>query len=207
MYIFSRTTTAAIGKQREATVAAVAIAGTVQNVTGQEIKVMAAHFGAPQGTIMWTTTVESHAQRQTMLEALGADQGFLDEAASNAGLYMTSTEDRISRFLSPPVAATGKFYIITRASMLEGKYAEAIEFGLEISDYVQKQTGMAGAFLKPSFGGFGDVVWIQRADTVADLDKMADWEMGDAGYQERIQAAAGLFIPNSGFVSMIEQLN
>lgn len=207
MYIFSRTTIAALGKQAEATEAAVAIAGTVQNITGQEIKVMSAQFGAPLGTIMWTTTVESYEQRQTMLETLYADQGFLDEAASYNDLFMAPNEDRISRFLSPPLAPTSRFYVITRAAMADGKFAEAVEFGLDISDYVTKETGLPGAFLKASFGGFGDVVWILGADTVADLDKFAMWQMQDAGYQGRVQAAAGLIVPNSGFNSMIEQLN
>lgn len=207
MYLFSRTSLAALGKQGEAIPAAIAIADKVGSISGHEIKVMSAHFGAPLGTIMWTTTLESHAQRQEMLDALTADQSYLEAVAAMAPLFMTSAEDRISRFLSPPVEPTSKYYAATRAAMADGHFAEAVEFGLEISDYMTAQTGMPGAFLKPSFGGFGDVTWVRGFASMSDVDQFADWEMGDAGYQSRVKAAAGLFVPNSGTNSMIEQLN
>jgi hypothetical protein len=207
MYIFSRTTIAALGQQLQATTAAVEVAGMVGSLTGHEIKVMAAHFGAPQGTIMWTTTLDSHAQRQTMLEAMAADPDFMAKAVSLTGLFMSPSEDRMSRFLSPPLTPTSKFYTVTRAVMADGKFTEAIEFGLEITDYIVKESGMVGAFLKPSFGGFGDVSWVLGMNDAADMDRFEDWQMGDAGYQGRVAAAAGLFVPNSGVVSMVEQLN
>ena len=70
MYIFSRTSTAALGRQMDAVPASVAIAAKVTEVTGHDVYVFSAQFGAPMGTIMWAAQFDSHAQRQDMTEKL-----------------------------------------------------------------------------------------------------------------------------------------
>ena len=207
MYIFSRTTLAALGKAPEAFPAAVGIAATVGEITGHEIRVFTAHFGAPLGTVMWSTTVESHADRATMLEKLAADQRYLDQADSMQGLFMTPATDGMSRFLSPPIDPNSRYYSITRAAMSNGKYAEGITFGIEMADYVSKEAGLPSVFVKPSFGGFADVTWISGMDSLGDVDQFEDWQMGDAGYQERVNSAADLFVENSGVNSLVEKSN
>lgn len=44
-------------------------------------------------------------------------------------------------------------------------------------------------------------------DSLGDVDRFEDWQMGDAGYQERVHSAAGLFVENSGTNSLIEKIN
>lgn len=207
MYIFSRTSVAALGKQADAVPASVAIAAKVTEVTGHAVHTFAAQFGAPMGTIMWSATFDSNAERQDMNEKLAADAGFVTASAEITSLFMTPAEDRFARVLTAPVEPTSRFYGITRAEMADGKFAEAIEFGIQMADYVMTSLELPGAFSKAEYGGFGDVSWVLGFDSAADLDRFSDWQMSDAGYQERVNSAAGLFAENSGSTSLIEKLN
>ena len=207
MYIFNRSTVIALGKQEEAIPAAIAIAAKVGEVCGQTINVFAAHYGAPLGSIMWSTRYESHAARQDMFEKLNADAGYLDMVRGMNGMFMTPAEDRIGRVLAGTLGEVSRFYAVTQAAMTAGKYGEAIDFGMKMSDYIAKALDVQTAFMTSSFGGFADVTWLLGVDSMADMDRFEDFQMSDAGYQGMVQSAAGLFVENSGHNSLIEKLN
>lgn len=208
MYIFSRRTLAALGKQFEAVPAAVAVAEKVSEISGSEINVFTARFGAPLGSIMWSRRADSMAELQTFSDKVLADSGYLAMVDDMAGLFMTPAEDSIGRVLTTPFeGAPARFWSITQASMLAGKYAHAVEFGIEIADYMGAQLGAQAAFLKASYGGFADVTWLLGFDSMDDVDRAEDWQLTDAGYQERVTKAAELFVDGSGRQSLIEKVN
>lgn len=209
MYLFSRTTLATLGKQFEAVPKAVEIAATASSIMGLDVNTFVARFGAPQGTVMWSVMAESHAQMQEATDKLMADSGYIDAVEGMTGLFMTPAEDRFSRFVSdvPADAAGKRYYGVTRAQMADGKYAEAIAFGLEIRQYVSDSSGLPAAFLKAAYGGFSDVTWILGADSMDEIDAYQDWQMSDQGYLDRLNQAAGLFLPGTGENSLIEKVN
>lgn len=208
MYIFSRTTVAAPGKQVEAVTAAVSIAAKVTQITSHPVHVAGVQFGAPLGTIMWIAEFESNAQRQDMADKLLADPGYMESVAELAEVFAMPAEDRLGRLLTEPVEPTSRFYGITRATMADGKFPEAVEFGIEIATYVKAELGLQTSFSRlESGGGFGDVSWAVAFDTAADQDRFSDWQMTDAGYQQRVTAAGDLFVTGSGATSLVEKLN
>ena len=103
--------------------------------------------------------------------------------------------------------ATSKYYGITRAAMANGKFADAMAFGVESAEYIGSSMKCPTAFVKAAYGGFGDVAWIIGFDTMAEVDAFDDWQMTDAGYEEIISRAGGLFVENTGHTSLIEKLN
>ncbi len=208
MYIFSRSTIAALGRQFDAIPAAVGIAELVTKLTGDEVNVFTARFGAPQGSVMWSARMESMADLQAMTDKLMADAGYLEMLESMNGLFMAPAEDRLGRVLTGPIeAASSKYYGITRAAMVNGKQADALAFGVKTAEYIGKSLGTQSAFTKASYGGFNDVTWLVGFDSEADVDAFADWEMSDSGYHDILAEAGDLFVENSGHQSLIEKIS
>lgn len=208
MYIFSRSTIAAIGRQFDAIPAAVGMAQMVTKVTGHEVNVFAARFGAPQGSVMWSARTESMAELQGITEKLMADAGYLEMLQSMNGLFMAPAEDRLSRILTAPIeGATSKYYGVTRAAMINGKQADAVAFGVRTAEYIGKSLGTMSAFTKSAYGGFNDVSWLVAFDSEADVDAFDDWQMTDSGYHDIVAEAGDLFVENTGHTTLIERIS
>lgn len=207
MYLFSRTTIAALGRQFDAVPAALDVAALAASITGRDVNVFAARFGAPMGTIMWSARSESLVELQESTEKLMADPGYLAMLESMNGLFMAPAEDRYSRIIVGPGEATSKYYGITRAAMANGKFADAMAFGVEAAEYVGTSMKCPSAFVKAAYGGFGDVTWITGFDSMDQVDAFDDWQMSDSGYHEILVRSGGLFVENSGHTSLIEKLN
>ena len=208
MYIFSRSTIASLGRQFDAIPAAVGIAEMVTKVTGHELNVFVARFGAPQGSVMWSTRIESLVELQGITDKLMADSGYLEMIGSLDGLFMAPAEDRLGRVLTAPIdGAPSKYYGVTRAAMANGKQAAALAFGVKTAEYIGKAIGTQSAFTKAAYGGFNDVTWITGFDTEADVDAFDDWQMTDSGYNDIVAEAGDLFVENSGHTSLIEKIN
>jgi len=208
MYIFSRSTIAALGRQFDAIPAAVGIAEKVTQLTGKELNVFTARFGAPQGSVMWSARMESMAELQEVTDKLMSDAGYLEMVESLNGLFMAPAEDRLGRVLTGPIeGATSRYYGITQAAMLNGKQAEAVAFGIETAEYIGTSLGAPSAFVKSSYGGFNDVTWLTGFDTEADVDAFDDWQMSDSGYHDIMAKAGDLSVEKSGHTSLIAKLN
>jgi hypothetical protein len=208
MYLFTRSTISALGRQFDAFPAAIAMAERVSGIIGQDVNVFTNRFGGPLGTVTWSMRVDSMDQVQANNDKLMADAGYVAAVEGMNGLFMAPAEDGLSRFVSAPLeAATSRFYGITRASMTDGQFGNAMAFGVQILDYITKATNNQGAFVKASYGGFADVAWIQGFDSTADVDAFDDFQMSDTGYHKLVDEAAGLFAPNSGHTSLVEKIN
>ena len=207
MYIFSRSTIAALGRQFDAIPAAVGVAELVTKLTGKDVNVFTGRFGAPQGSVMWTARTESMVELQEMTDKLMADAGYLELLESMNGLFMAPAEDRLGRVLTGPLdAASSKYYGVTRAAMLNGKQADAIAFGIKTAEYIGKSLGTQSGFSKSGYGGFNDVTWLVGFDSEADVDAFDDWQMSDSGYHDIVAEAGELFVENSGHTSLIERI-
>jgi hypothetical protein len=208
MYIFSRSTIAALGRQFDAVPAAVGVAELVTKLTGHEVNVFAARFGAPQGSVMWTARTESLVELQAMTDKLMADPGYLEMLESMNGLFMAPAEDRLGRVLAGPIdAATSRYYGVTQAAMINGRQADALAFGVKTAEYIGSALDTPSMFVKSSYGGFNDVTWIIGFDSEAEVDAFDDWQMGDSGYHDIVKEAGELFVENSGHTSLIEKIN
>ncbi len=207
MYLFSRSTIATLGREFDAIPAALEVGAMVTRITGREVNVFTARFGAPQGSIMWGARADSLVDLQDVTDKLMVDAEYLEKLESMNGLFMTPAEDRFSRFVTAPTQATSKYYGVTRAAMANGKFADAMAVGVEAAEYIGKSLKCSSAFTKAAYGGFGDVTWIVGFNTMADADAFDDWQMSDAGYHDIVDRAGGLYVENSGHTSLIEKLN
>ena len=100
MYIFSRSTIATLGRQFDAIPAAVGVAQKVTEVTGHEVNVFVARFGAPQGSVMWSARTESMAELQ----------GITDKSMTDASAFGVKTAEYIGKSLGTMSAFTKSAY-------------------------------------------------------------------------------------------------
>jgi hypothetical protein len=207
MYLFSRSTIAALGRQFDAIPAALEVAELAASITGRDINVFTVRFGAPLGTIMWSARSESLVELQESTEKMMSDPGYLAKLESMNGLFMAPAEDRYSRIIVGPDEATSRYYGITRAAMSNGKFGDAMALGVEAAEYIGTSMQCPSAFVKAAYGGFGDVTWITGFDSMEQVDAFDDWQMTDPGYHAIVERAGGLFVENSGHTSLIEKLN
>ncbi len=88
-----------------------------------------------------------------------------------------------------------------------GKAAEAMTFGVEIADYVSSLTGNSIMFCVDAFSTLGSVTWIQGHADAASVDASQEAVAGDAGYLERTNAIAGVFLPGTATGFLAQRLN
>jgi len=208
MYLFNRTRQAKTNKLMEATAAAVDIASDVTSLTGMEIYVWTFRFGAPVGTMMWSARLDSQTQLFEATEKMVADQGYVDKAMAMAELFDGPAVDAMFRVISgTPSDAPSKFIETTQATMANGKYAEAMEFGVKMQQHVATALGMPSIFGAATYGGFADVGWIVGGNSMADIDRGDDWQTTDTDYHALVQSAAGLFVEGSGQRALLEKIN
>lgn len=208
MYIFSRTRQVRPEKMIDAIAPAVEIAEKVTQITGVPIHVWTSRFGAPLGTMMWSCRMDSQSELHEATEKLAVDATYLEMAMAMTEHYQGPAQDALVRVVSGrPSPEPSKFTVLTRATMANGHFAEAVAWGVGMQEFVCDALDAPGAFVTSAYDGFSDVGWILGLDSMADLDAAADWEATDADYQERVAGAGDLFIAGSGHRSLIEKLN
>jgi len=208
MYIFNRTRQAHPEHLMEAMGSSVEIAQKVTEITGIDIHVWQTRFGAPVGTITWSCRLDSQSHLHEATEKLAVDATYLDMAMSMSSHYVGPAEDAMMRVVSgTPAPSPSTFYVVTMASMANGKYKDAIGWGVGMQEFICDALDAPGIFGTATYGGFADVAWLMGRSSMAEVDRAADWETTNEEYHERIEAAHDLFIPGSGHQRLIERLN
>jgi hypothetical protein len=84
------------------------------------------------------------------------------------------------------------------ACIAPGKYAEALQFATEISEFSRKYEGAGnvGIYLD-SFGEMGTIRWFVDYENLASLEKVMDQIYADPDWFKKISAAKDLFIEGS----------
>ncbi len=208
MYLFSRTRQARPDKVLDAMPAAAEIASKVTQITGLDIYVWTYRFGEPFGTMMWSCRVDSQAQLFEATEKLTADATYVDMALSMTDYYDGPALDGLFRVVSgTPSPEPRKFLSVTRATMRNGKYAEAMEFGVGMQEFVAAELDCPTMFGSVVHGAFADVGWIFGAESMDQIDAFADWQATNEEFAARIQSASDLFVEGSGQDALIEKIN
>ena len=100
----------------------------------------------------------------------------------------------------------GSLAVVTSAVMANGRYADAIGWGVDVAQHVEKLTGMTTAFLTNEFGPFGRVTWIGVLPNAAAADASSATVNGDADYLTKLHHAADLFLPGSGHRTLLTRV-
>jgi hypothetical protein len=99
----------------------------------------------------------------------------------------------------PPV---GSVATLTTAVISNGRYADAIGWGLDVAAHVTTVTGMPVGFMMDMFGTFGQVAWIGIAADGAAADAANAKLNVDPGYMEKLGGATDLFVQGASHRSL-----
>ncbi len=208
MYLFSRSSVAAVGKLAEALEPSVEIAEHVSSLVGSEVTVFMTRFGAPIGTISWSMRIEDFAHADANTEKLAADSAYLDKEHALAPMFMTPATDSFGRYLvDPGDGPRAPFYAVTTATMRAGQYPAGFDFGTRAAHYIGDNFAAKVAFLAATSDGFGDVAWTTALESADEVDRMNDWMITDAGYHDLLAQAAELFVDGSGHRRLVQKVS
>ncbi len=208
MYIFNRTRQARSSRMLEAIAGGIEAADKVKQITGLDLWVWAVRFGAPVGTITWSTRIESQTDIKIAMEKTIADAAYMDLVQGLDEHFEGQTVDSLGRLVSgTPREEPSQLYTVTMAKMTAGRYREAIEFAIGMQEFMEAELGRPTAFLTSEYGGFSDVAWLMGHDSMDEVEAASQWVATSEEYHERVHAATGLFIDGSGETRLIERLN
>lgn len=105
---------------------------------------------------------------------------------------------------APP--AVGEVASVTQAVAATGKFPDAVAWATDMADYGSSVVGTQISLLVNAYGDFGGMAFISVAPDMATADAMAETVRADAGYMERIQASAGLFVDGSAHQGLLRRL-
>jgi hypothetical protein len=177
------------------------IRAAASDVMGTEIGLWAAGFGAPVGALAFTARVEGVADLAAKAAPLADDSTYQHLLTKGAELVTGPASDSLATPLHgdlgdpPPV---GSYAVVTNATIANGKYAEAVGWGIDVAQHVTSLTGLPVAMLMQEYGQFGVLTWIGISADAEGVDKSAQAMNGDADYISKLSAAGDLFVPGSG---------
>ena len=168
---------------------------------GTEIGLWVGGFGVPIGAMAFTARVEGIADLVTRATPLQEDAAYGALLAKGAEFMVAPPQDSLATPLhgelgDPP--PPGSFAVVTNAQIANGKFAEAVGWGIDVADHVTSLTGMPVGMMMQEYGPFGMLTWIGIGADAAAVDAAAAASRGDADYIGKLSASADLFVPGSG---------
>ena len=206
MYLFTRTATISPDHQLDGIAFAVEIAAKAAAVTGSPVSVYRFAFGAPLGTILWSSVYESHTALEAAEQKLMADAGYVEAITKASSLFTGPIEDALASPVITTIAAPHASYWATQASISGGKFAQALELGSSIANHIADVTGQPTGFFTDAYGPFGQVRWLTGADTGADMDKVRETLAVDPKFISLLESAGDCFAQGSGHSVLIHKV-
>jgi hypothetical protein len=200
MDLFSRTVST-VGPPADVMAFATDMTAFVSDKLGQEVALWAMGFGAPAGTIGWTARIDGLAGVSAMQATLMEDPEYHAKLGAGRDFVAAPATDQLGSLIHgelgdpPPV---GSVAAITSAVIGNGKYAEAVAWGIDMADHAGSVTGVPTNFMMSRFGTFGAVTWIGVSADAAAADAAGAALESDAAYIEKLGAVGDLFVPASG---------
>lgn len=188
---------------------AVDIAEEVEKATGVAIGVWTMLYGRPMGTVSWSAQIDSFADLATLTTKLGESSTYLDKVQAAAGLWIPgSFEDRLTNVVHTAGTPGPVDYVSSLTAVVApGRTAEAMAFGVEVSDHVAGLIGCTLNFCVDAFADMGQVTWFVGYPDAEAIDTAQAAMASDAGYQERVNATADLFLAGTATRTLAQRIN
>jgi hypothetical protein len=168
---------------------------------GTEVGAWAVGFGAQLGALAFSARVDGVADLTARAEKVFGDAEYMAKVTEGRALMAGPPEDSLASPLNgelgdpPPV---GSMAVVTNAQIANGKFTEAVGWGIDVAQHVTSLTGMPVGVLMQEYGAFGQMTWIGIAADAAAVDASSAATRGDADYIGKLSAAGDLFVPGSG---------
>jgi hypothetical protein len=161
-----------------------------------DVSLWATVYGAPLGTIAFTTLVQSQTSLEAGSASLILDDEYLDHAVAGEDFVIGSPEDALVEIIHTSGgeyrrADVGSVANLTTAVVSPGKYGAAGIWAVEIAD-LPSIVGTATA------GQFGTLAWVSTVPDMAASDQAAEQLNKDPRYLQKLDEISGLFVEGTG---------
>lgn len=209
MYISARTGQIA-NDLVAATAFALEVAEVVESTTGNTVSVWQGMLGTPLGSISWSGQVEGFAQSAAQDQKLMENAQYVEmvQQAGSAGLFVPgSIENHFARILhAAGTPGPFEYFQLISARVATGKLPDAVAFATDMADYASGLTGNPVTVAGSNWGDPGTLMFFTGHADADSVDAAQDATMGDAGYQERLAKAAGIFVDGTATASLAKRL-
>jgi hypothetical protein len=181
----------------------------VSDKTAREVGLWSVMFGAPLGAMVYAARVDGLADLQSIGATLVGDADYHAKLAKGRDFVAGPAEDNLATPIHgelgdpPPV---GSVAVVTTAAIANGAYAEAIAWGVDIAQHVERVAGVPTLFLANDFGAFGQVTWIGVSPDAAAADAAGQKINADPDYLGKLASAGTLFAQGTGHRTLLSRV-
>ena len=168
-----------------------------------DVSLWATVYGAPLGTIAFTTLVQSQTSLEAGSASLVVDDEYLDHAVAGEDFIIGTAEDHLVEILHTSGgeyrrADVGSVATVTTALVTAGKYAEAGAWAIEVADLGSEITDVPSIVGNDTAGQFGTLAWISTVPDMASADQGNEQLNKDPRFMQKLGEISGLFVEGSG---------
>jgi hypothetical protein len=165
---------------------------------GGEIGLWAAGFGAPYGTMFFTTPTDGLAGAAAMNAKLADDHTYHAKADALRAHASGPAESQLMAPLYGEIRADGSPPLGAIATMTtavgDAPFDQVVAFGVELSQIAEAAMGLPVVFGSGIAGTFGEFGWLTVAPDAAAADAANEALTSHPDYIAKLNAGTGLFV-------------
>ncbi len=175
---------------------AVEVADAFEAVTGRHVNTWTSIAGGIAGHYSWGYQVDGSAELVANSMAAMADADYLAKVEDGRQYFDGQPRDTLYRAfgqLGEDKTRVGNVAMITQATAKAGSLGHAVGWGMEISEYVQRITGVYNVLLSSPAGPYSTLVWMGIAKDAAQADEADRTMRADDEYLKLIARGGDFF--------------
>lgn len=204
MELFSRDMVLA-GPPADVRTWAVDIAAAFEQATGRHVNTWACIAGGTPGHYSWGYQVDGNADALANGMKAMEDSSYLAKIEEGRQFFDGPGRDTLYRAyteLAEDQTRVGNVAQITQANAKAGSLGHAVGWGMEVSDYVARKTGMYNVLLSSPYGSYSQLTWMGIAKDATQADEADRMIRQDDEYLKLIARGGDFFQDGSGHTSL-----
>lgn len=185
---------------------AVGVADAFEAATGRHVNTWTSISGGTAGHYSWGYQVDGNAEVIANGMTALADDAYLGKLEEGreflGGRAPRDTLYRAFGHLGEDQTRVGNVAQVTVATPKAGSLGHAVGWGMEISDYVARRTGMYNVLLSSPYGSFSQLLWMGIAKDAAQADEADRMIRADDEYLKLISRGGDFFQDGSGHTQL-----
>jgi hypothetical protein len=174
-------------------------AALAREASGLEVQLWRAVYGRPLGSYTWSIAVDSMGTMAAGSQQALADPAYLAWLERGRGLFLDGTEDHVAQILYSGVSGAPEAVVATvTAQCANGHIADAITWGLELSESYHSITGLDVHFVRSLFGPWATIGWLSVAPSIAAYEEGSAALQADPNWLPLLDSGGAFFTPGSG---------
>ena len=172
----------------------------VNKHSASEVSLWMGRFGAPVGTIAWSTPMESLSQAENLTAAMAADADLTALVAKGAGFVAEADDDRLLAIVAGEItdsAPVGSYVGAVRATAAPGQWGAAGAWAAEIAGVYSEVTGLNPVVTSTVAGPMGEITWLIRHANAASIEASIAATMGSEKYLTGVDGGGQFFLPGA----------